>query len=586
MTSLELKLVLKWECDDFDDISTYLDLAGPEEMLPINQKQRQKSLSQTQTHENVVKEAKYTRLCGTKSILTVNGEFPGPIITASKGDTVYVDVYNRGRHNITLHWHGVKQPRNPWSDGPEYITQCPIQPEGRFRQKVVFSTEEGTLWWHAHSGWSRATVHGAIIVYPNKNCAYPFPRPDADIPIIFGEWWKEDVMKVYTEFLDSGGTPSNSDAITINGQPGDLYPCSNSETFKFVVQEGKTYLLRMVNAAMNLILFVSVSNHKLTLVGADGSYTKPLTRDCIAIAPGQTMDALLYANQEPNQYYLAAKAYSNGIGVAFDNTTTTAIVQYKEKYNASSSLSLPHIPSYNDTQAAFNFYSNIRGLPQKFPLKVPLKISTRMMITLSINTFPCLSGQSCEGPNGTRLASSMNNISFENPNIAILEAYYYHINGVFGRRFPMFPPLIFNFTADYLPLVLQTPKRGTEVKILEYGEIVELVFQGTNLVAGFDHPMHLHGFNFYVIGYGFGNFNKRLDYRNFNLVDPPLMNTVIVPKNGWAAIRFRATNPGLWLLHCHLERHISWGMETVFIVKNGLRFNETLPPPPPDMPPC
>lgn len=24
--------------------------------------------------------------------------------------------------------HGVKQPRNPWGDGPEYITQCPIKP--------------------------------------------------------------------------------------------------------------------------------------------------------------------------------------------------------------------------------------------------------------------------------------------------------------------------------------------------------------------------------------------------------------------------------------------------------------------------
>lgn len=43
-----------------------------------------------------------------------------------------------------------------------------------------------------------------------------------------GEWWKSDVMRVYTEFLKSGGSPNNSDAITINGQPGDLYPCSKS----------------------------------------------------------------------------------------------------------------------------------------------------------------------------------------------------------------------------------------------------------------------------------------------------------------------------------------------------------------------
>jgi laccase len=45
---------------------------------------------------------------------------------------------------------------------------------------------------------------------------------------ILGEWWKNDVNEVYTEFIESGGAPNVSDAITINGQPGDLYPCSKS----------------------------------------------------------------------------------------------------------------------------------------------------------------------------------------------------------------------------------------------------------------------------------------------------------------------------------------------------------------------
>lgn len=82
--------------------------------------------------------------------------------------------------------HGVKQPRNPWSDGPEYITQCPIKPGASFKHKVIFSTEEGTLWWHAHSDWSRATVYGAIIIYPMLGADYPFPKPDAEVPILLG----------------------------------------------------------------------------------------------------------------------------------------------------------------------------------------------------------------------------------------------------------------------------------------------------------------------------------------------------------------------------------------------------------------
>ena len=82
--------------------------------------------------------------------------------------------------------HGVKQPRNPWSDGPENITQCPIKPGKNFTYEVVFSDEEGTLWWHAHSDWSRATVHGAIVISPKKGTSYPFPKPYAEEVIILG----------------------------------------------------------------------------------------------------------------------------------------------------------------------------------------------------------------------------------------------------------------------------------------------------------------------------------------------------------------------------------------------------------------
>jgi laccase len=37
-------------------------------------------------------------------------------------------------------------------------------------------------------------------------------------------------------------------------------------------------------------------------------------------------------------------------------------------------------------------------------------------------------------------------------------------------------------------------------------------------------------------------------------------------------------------MHCHFDRHLVWGMETVFIVQDGTEAR--LSPPPPDMPPC
>ena len=311
-----------------------------------------------------------------------------------------------------------------------------------------------------------------------------------------------------------------------------------------MVDYGKTYLLRIINAALQDILFFAIAKHNITVVGTDASYTKPLKTDYIAISPGQTMDVLLETNQALGDYYMAAKVYSSAEGVDYDNTTTTAIVHYNQNYNTSSRPQLPNLPSYNDTNASANFTGSLRSLADdNHPVHVPLNISTQLMFTVSVNTFPC-STNSCQGPNGSRLAASVNNISFELPSIDILQAYYNHISGVYGDQFPSFPPFIFNFTAEDLPLALETPKRGTEVKVLEYNSTVELVLQGTNLAAGTDHPMHIHGYSFYVVGWGFGNFDKDKDPLGYNLVDPPLQNTIAVPKNGWATIRFKADNPG------------------------------------------
>lgn len=324
---------------------------------------------------------------------------------------------------------------------------------------------------------------------------------------------------------------------------------SHAGTFRMLVKHGKTYLLRMVNAAMENGLFFSVAGHLLTLVGSDGSYTKPLTTDYILINPGETMDLLLKANQSPRSlYYMAARAFSYQTVTSFDNTTTTAIIQYKSHYtNWSTNPLLPILPFYNDTEAASKFTSSIRSLASMhWPINVPKRFDQRMVITVSVNELECQRG-SCEGPNGTRLSASLNNISFANPSVSILEAYYKGINGVFGTNFPSRPLYYFNFTAEYQPPKLLKPRLGTVVRILEYGATVEMVFQGTSLVRAESHPMHLHGYSFYVVGMGFGNFNEEKDPSGYNLEDPPLKNTFGVPRNGWLAVRFAANNPGEFL---------------------------------------
>lgn len=61
-----------------------------------------------------IKMQNFTRLCQTKSIVTVNGQFPGPRIIAREGDRVVIKVVNHVQYNVSLHWYCyITKPHEP-----------------------------------------------------------------------------------------------------------------------------------------------------------------------------------------------------------------------------------------------------------------------------------------------------------------------------------------------------------------------------------------------------------------------------------------------------------------------------------------
>jgi laccase len=44
-------------------------------------------------------------LCKDTLVTLVNGQFPGPAIEATDGDTVVVHVVNESPYGITIHWY-------------------------------------------------------------------------------------------------------------------------------------------------------------------------------------------------------------------------------------------------------------------------------------------------------------------------------------------------------------------------------------------------------------------------------------------------------------------------------------------------
>ncbi|VFQ60496.1 unnamed protein product [Cuscuta campestris] len=411
-----------------------------------------------------------------------------------------------------------------------------------------------------------------------------------------GEWWNANVVDIEKEAIARGGAPNISDAFTINGYPGGLYNCYSTSnktppgTYRMRVIQGKTYLLRIINAALNNQLFFKVAGHTFKVVAVDAAYTAPYNTDVVVVAPGQTTDVLLVADQSPARYYMAARPYASAANAVFDNTTTTGVLEY---HGAVPSVppKMPELPLYNDTPTAHRFYSNLTGLVTgPFWSAPPCEVDEKMLITVGLGLADCGDNTAtCSGGiNGQRLAASMNNASFQLPTkLSLLEATFMgEVNGVYTTDFPDQPPAKFDYTnvTNTLNATLRTTVKSTRVRKVKFNSTVEIVFQNTALIGAENHPMHLHGFNFYVLAQGFGNYNPLVDPGKFNLFSPQQRNTIAVPSGGWAAIRFRADNPGVWLLHCHLDVHLSWGLSTAIVVENGRTPSTKLPPPPADLP--
>ncbi|KAL4360539.1 hypothetical protein GQ457_04G026590 [Hibiscus cannabinus] len=141
-----------------------------------------------------------------------------------------------------------------------------------------------------------------------------------------------------------------------------------------------------------------------------------------------------------------------------------------------------------------------------------------------------------------KFSASINNVSFTLPSVAILQAYYFgQSNGVYTTDLPAQPLNPFNYTGT--PPNNTNVINGTRTVVLAFNTSVEVVLQDTSIIGADSHPLHLHGFNFFVVGQGFGNYDSNKDPAKFNLVDPMERNTVGVPSGGWLAIRFFADNP-------------------------------------------
>jgi hypothetical protein len=99
------------------------------------------------------------------------------------------------------------------------------------------------------------------------------------------------------------------------------------------------------------------------------------------------------------------------------------------------------------------------------------------------------------------------------------------------------------------------------IELPDAGEWVYLVIETAMAIP---HPIHLHGFDFFVIAQGTGSYSSSV---TLNLDNPPRRDTAMLPASGYLVMAFETDNPGAWLMHCHIGWHTSEGFALQFLVR-------------------
>ncbi|HSJ62639.1 MAG TPA: multicopper oxidase domain-containing protein, partial [Gemmatimonadaceae bacterium] len=108
--------------------------------------------------------------------------------------------------------------------------------------------------------------------------------------------------------------------------------------------------------------------------------------------------------------------------------------------------------------------------------------------------------------------------------------------------------------------ILRDPETGRENMDVDWrfrvGDIVKLrLVNDRGALHAMQHPIHIHGQRFLVLSVN-GVPNPHLVWKD----------TVLLPAGFSADILLELSNPGRWMLHCHIAEHLETGMHMVFEV--------------------
>ncbi|KAJ4714954.1 L-ascorbate oxidase-like [Melia azedarach] len=445
----------------------------------------------------------------SQQVILINGQFPGPTLNVMTNDNIILNLVNKLDEPFLLTWNGIKQKKNSWQDGV-LGTNCPIPPNSNYTYKFQSKDQIGSYTYFPSTLMHRsAGGYGGFNIYQRPRIPIPYPVPDGNFTLLIGDWYKTN-HKTLQQTLDSGKSLPFPDGVLINGLTHTT----------FSGDQGKTYMFRISNVGLSTSFNFRIQSHTMKLVEVEGSHTVQKLYDSLDVHLGQSITVLVTLNQPPKDYYIVASTrFTEKI------LTATAVLRYTNSQSPASGP-LPAGPTTDvhwSMKQAESFRWNLTASAARPNPQGTFHyggISPKKTIILA-NSAPSING---------KLRYVVNSVSHINPDTPLKLADYFKIPGIFSIN------SIQSIPSD------APPSLATSVMQVNLHEFIEVVFQNNEKTI---QSWHLDGYDFWVVGYGFGQWTEDMR-KTYNLIDAITRHTTQVYPESWTAVLVSLDNQGMW----------------------------------------
>ena len=436
----------------------------------------------------------------------------------------------------------------PFSDGTPQASQWPIPPKHFFDYELRAEIGmAGTYFYHSHIGFQAVTAAGPLTVRDAGPVPYQY---DEERIIALSDVFERTDDEIESGLLSNPFVWSGETAnVLVNGkgQLSSSTPSPDCGMASIDVQPGKTYRLRLIGGtALSFVTLAFEDHDELIVIEADGSYTQPVKTSYIQIGSGQRFSVLL---RTKSKRQLTKKHFYMQIETRERPTVTTSYAILNYGSLDAKLPSLPKTPPLNLPPTTLGWLDH-----ELQPLTVdddfpPLSEVTR---TVTIRTHQLIDGT---------IVWAQDNIPWTEtfPQEPYLVSLYKND----GVEFPSYERAVANGGID--PQTRAFPAN--------IGEVIDIVIQNTGSDnGGVDlHPFHAHGSHYWDLGSGNGTFDSLQNEASWKRTggQPVRRDTTILYRYGkattpgmdlgWRAWRLRVTEPGVWLIHCHILQHMIMG---------------------------